>query len=240
MQQKRLFLALLAGVAMSGAAQAALHDRGGGLIYDDVLNITWLADANLAASNTFGLAYNTNLGDHPDDSWGAKYTEQIYTNGKMTWGAALHWIDAINAANYLGYDDWRLPTALNQNGTGPCYGYNCTSSEMGHLYYFDSGLSAGQTILVSTTLDDYFTNMQPTVYWSGTEYAPSKNIAWVFGGGDGSQANLGKNGGAYVFGGAYAWAVRPGDVAAVPEADTWAMLLAGLGLLGVATRRRRG
>jgi MYXO-CTERM domain-containing protein len=26
----------------------------------------------------------------------------------------------------------------------------------------------------------------------------------------------------------------------VPEADTWAMLLAGLGLVGVAARRRRG
>jgi hypothetical protein len=28
------------------------------------------------------------------------------------------------------------------------------------------------------------------------------------------------------------------QVAVVPEADTWAMLLAGLGLVGVATRRR--
>jgi hypothetical protein len=27
-------------------------------------------------------------------------------------------------------------------------------------------------------------------------------------------------------------------IAAVPEADTWAMLLAGLGLVGFATRRR--
>ena len=40
MQKKQLILALLAGVAMTGAAQAALHDRGGGLIYDDVLKVT--------------------------------------------------------------------------------------------------------------------------------------------------------------------------------------------------------
>lgn len=28
------------------SAQAALYDRGGGLVYDDVLNVTWLQDAN--------------------------------------------------------------------------------------------------------------------------------------------------------------------------------------------------
>jgi len=49
---------LWAGVlalGLAAPAQAALFDRGGGLIYDDVLDITWLQDANLAASNTFGV-----------------------------------------------------------------------------------------------------------------------------------------------------------------------------------------
>ena len=37
-------------------AQSALISRlGGQAVYDDQLNITWLADANLAASNTFGI-----------------------------------------------------------------------------------------------------------------------------------------------------------------------------------------
>ena len=31
-----------------GTSHAALIDRGGGLIYDDVLNITWLQDAGYA------------------------------------------------------------------------------------------------------------------------------------------------------------------------------------------------
>jgi hypothetical protein len=38
----------------------------------------------------------------------------------------------------------------------------------------------------------------------------------------------------------YAWPVRTGDVAApIPEPETYAMMLAGLGLLGVMTRRRK-
>jgi hypothetical protein len=36
-----------------------------------------------------------------------------------------------------------------------------------------------------------------------------------------------------------AWAVHDGNISAVPEADTWAMLLTGLGLVGIATRRRK-
>lgn len=42
--------AVVAGVLamLLGNAQAGLFDRGGGLIYDDDLNITWLSNANLA------------------------------------------------------------------------------------------------------------------------------------------------------------------------------------------------
>ena len=51
---KKVILALAtAGLLSSGAVQAALNDRGGGLIFDDVLNITWLADANYAQTSGF-------------------------------------------------------------------------------------------------------------------------------------------------------------------------------------------
>lgn len=40
-------------IAASGGAQAALHDRGGGLLYDDVLNVTWLQDANYAMTSGY-------------------------------------------------------------------------------------------------------------------------------------------------------------------------------------------
>lgn len=62
--KKLLTLALLAGLGISGAAQATLTDCGGGLIYDDVLNITWLQDANYAQTSGYDA------------------------NGRMEWSAA--------------------------------------------------------------------------------------------------------------------------------------------------------
>ena len=51
MQKPSLILALLAGLTFSGAAQSTLIDRGGGLIYDTVFDITWLQDANYAKTS---------------------------------------------------------------------------------------------------------------------------------------------------------------------------------------------
>lgn len=76
------------------SAQGALLSRlGGQAVYDDASwKITWISDANLAASNTFGTA-------------------GINANGTMNWDTANTWIANMNTANYLGFDDWRLPIA---------------------------------------------------------------------------------------------------------------------------------
>lgn len=227
-------LALLAGLSLSGAAQATLFDRGGGLIYDSVLKVTWLQNANLAATDTFGVS-------------------GINANGSMTWNTANQWIAAMNAADYLGYNDWRLPTMIDTGSPGCDYGnigtdcgYNVQTvsggtvySELATLYYTELGnkgsydTSGNPQSGAGVTNSGPFTNMQSDVYWSGLEYWPYIS-AWGFSTANGGQ---GEDQEWYDF---YAWAVRPGDVAAVPEADTWAMLLAGLGLVGVAARRRRG
>ncbi|HED39985.1 MAG TPA: hypothetical protein ENJ13_06100 [Chromatiales bacterium] len=60
MNKKRLGIlcssVLLLGLAST--AQATLFNRGGGMIYDDVLDITWLQDANYAVTSDYAAANN--------------------------------------------------------------------------------------------------------------------------------------------------------------------------------------
>ena len=254
-------------LGLVGGADAALFGRlpasPGGTdyqaYYDDVLDITWLADANLAASNTFGLPYNMDLGDHPNDSYAATYTELIYSDGRMNWGGALHWIDAMNAyggAGYLGFNDWRLPTMMD-TGTGGCdystngtdCGYNVQTgsvattvySEMASLWYDTLGNTAAFDIAGNPTGCGFscltnagpFSNIQSWYYWTGIEYAPSVGDAWGFYATTGFQFNLSKD---YPL---YGWAVRSGDVSAVPvPSAAWLFVSGLLSILGVKRSRR--
>jgi hypothetical protein len=195
-------MTLSLGLMATTTAQASLFDRGGGLIYDDDLDITWLADANYAKTSGYDA------------------------DGFMSWSEAMTWASSLV---YGGYSDWRLPTS------DTCSSYNCTDSEMGHLFYNELGGEAFSSILFSTDPDlALFTNVQLSLYWSGSEYAPGTVYAWVFGFGDGVQYALGKSNVIY------AWAVHSGDVGAPAVPVPAAVWLFGSGLIGLAavTRRR--
>lgn len=192
--------------AAAGTAQAALQDRdldGDSVIdafYDTELDITWLRNANV--------------------------------NGAMDWDSAVAWADDFS---FAGYDDWRLPTTLQPDPScteqsGASYGYDCTGSEMGHLWYVELGNTAG----AMTNTGD-FQNLQPLYYWSGTEYALDPSMAWYFLTDNGLQNVISKSFDTNF----YALAVRPGDVPVIPEPQTYALMLAGLTALWVARRRAR-
>ena len=204
-------VALSVGLLSASGVNAALTSALGGQVVNDTeFGITWLADANLAASNTFGVT-------------------GINTNGTMNWNTAQSWIGGMNTANYLGFNDWRLPTS------DTCFGYNCTGSEMGHLFYNELGGVAGSSILSSLDPDlALFQNVR-YLYWSDTEWASNTTGAWVFHSNSGYQNVYTKTSNLL------AWAVRPGQVAVavIPEPETYAMLLAGLGLVGFMVRRRK-
>ena len=244
MKITRTLLTAAALVTIANPANADLVSAlGGQVVTDTDLNITWVANANLAATNTFGLATFVNLGT---DAYG--YESKIFPNGAMTWGGAQKWIGAMNAANYLGYSDWRLPTTSDTGAPGIQVSYNGTdggynnpaTSELSHLFYTELGNKG----IYSTTRifqSDYglvntgpFTNFQANGYWSGTEYAPDAKNAWFFATRFGNQDISSKTNFMY------ALAVRSGNVAApVPEPETYALLLAGLGLMGGIARRRK-
>jgi hypothetical protein len=235
-QKTLLALALLASAATTGTVQASLVDRGNGMLYDNVLNVTWLQDANYAKTSGYDA------------------------DGQMTWAAATTW-----AANlvYGGFSDWRLATNTPVDGSasyniGNSYngttdvGYNITSpnSELAYMYNVNLGLKdhysntgidqANFGIFGNGTIGGQanvglVNNLQSYAYWSGAEYWTDSVNAWDFITYDGYQNYNYENNQYNQF---YAWAVRPGDVSAVPvPAAFW---LFGSGLMGLLGLRRRG
>jgi PEP-CTERM motif len=244
-------LSILGGLSLTGTSQAALESRlGGQAVYDTVLDVTWLTNANLAATDSFGVG-------------------GINANGSMTWSTAQSWISAMDASNsgagYLGYNDWRLPTTGPINGTtmnynlsyngSTDYGYNISApgstyagsigSEMAYLFYNDLGNKGYCDPAASTastcsgpqagwglTNAGPFSNLQSNFYWSGTEYLPLTIHAWIFDLNSGIQYDFDKTNSVYVL------AVRSGDVAVVPEPEAWGLMLSGLTLIGGVLGRR--
>jgi hypothetical protein len=250
----------LAVAGLASTAQAALIDRGNGLIYDSVLNVTWLQNANLAATQNFGIT-----GRDADN------IPLIDTDGSMSLDTARDWLTLLNAANYKGYSDWKLPANTPLNGTtfvetyaapggytgANDAGYNITSvnSPLAHLFYVSLGnpglRDTAGTQRSGNTGASYgllnpgpFINMgtpQPSDaltgfgYWTGTNAsrAAGYDRGWYFATRSGYQIPIFADGSAHVM------VMRAGDVAAVPEPSSVAMLLGGLGLVGFMARRRR-
>ena len=212
-------LAHAVGVPGQGTWEATLQPRdiNGDTVtdafYDTVLNITWLRNANL--------------------------------NGAMNWSTSNTWANTLVVG---GVGGWRLPKVVDTGPPGCDFSYlgtDCgfnvqpTTGEMAHLYYLTLGNKAfydasgiGGQPGSGLTNTGGFQNLQGFVYWSGTEYAPDQSNAWGFNTPGGSQFNLSKSSSSY------ALAVRPGDVAAVPEPQTYALMLVGIGALTLALRRR--
>ncbi|HEV2448673.1 MAG TPA: hypothetical protein VGS58_22220, partial [Candidatus Sulfopaludibacter sp.] len=149
-------------------ANAALQLSADGLtVYDTVNNITWLADFNPAAGNHFTLPVCS--GPNPPALC-------VNPNGSMNYASAAAWVQAMNAANYLGHSNWQLPTTPPlDNGcgkTGPngnSFGFGCSASAMGSLYYNALSWKAPNTAVpIPNNTAGPFANLQPYLYWSQT------------------------------------------------------------------------
>jgi hypothetical protein len=145
-------------------------------------------------------------------------------NGLDNWAVENLW-----AANlqFAGVGGWRLPDI----------------SEFSALYAINS---------IRDEVDlrrAGFTNVQPSNYWSGTEYAPDPSFAWSFMTTEFFPSHLAYNEKTL---GMYAVAVHSGDLAPatvgpiteiptlpIPEPETYALMLAGLALVSAAARRKK-
>jgi len=177
--------------------------------YDDVLDITWVTDADLS--------------------------------GLGNWQTQVDWASNLN---YLGFRDWRLasmsvsagvPTSNSPQYVNPvvtCDGTNeaaCRDNELGYMFYENMGGMSGDDLTGTQIVDGVTLTDVESVYWSGTESASGG--AWHFRFYNGSQHDFGHDYTDYV------WAVRAGDVGAVPEPTTLALM--GLGIAGIGYSRKR-
>jgi hypothetical protein len=140
---------------------------GGQTVFDSRLNVTWMADANLAAKQTFGVT-------------------GINKTGSMDYATAILWVSAMNAldhgAGYLGHNNWQLPTTPATDAScertgrhGESFGFNCSGSALGSLYYVSFGLREPDSVVPAmTNTTGPFRNFQPYLYWSKSPAADPK------------------------------------------------------------------
>jgi len=150
---------------VNGTASVTITPVPVATVYDNLNNISWLADANLAATNRFGLPVCTASGPQPC----------VNPSGSMSYQAAAAWVQAMNAANYGGHTNWQIPTtptvdggcSKNNPAGGGNFGFNCSRNAMGSLYYNTLGLKAPNTAVpIPNSTVGPFSNFQPFLYWS--------------------------------------------------------------------------
>jgi hypothetical protein len=137
---------------------------------DAALGVTWLADADLAATDTF---------DVPG----------ISCDGSMGYATALNWVGAMNQADYDGHRDWTLPitrtpsrdkhcSGKNKKGGGH-FGIGCTQSPLASLYNSFHLQAPDTAVAIPDATTGPFQDFQPYLYWTNVEN-PNQRCCFSF------------------------------------------------------------
>ena len=136
--------------AGSGVVPYISGSGAGKAVYDTNSGVSWPIDANLAASQRFGVSGNASMG--PTISGDYLTAPLINADGAMlfdTIEGSPGWLTNMNSNNYAGSEKWKLPTL----------------TEIEDLYK-DLNLVVGDTRLETYTTLGLFYNLQPGFYWS--------------------------------------------------------------------------
>ncbi|MBV8731087.1 MAG: hypothetical protein JO336_14870 [Acidobacteriia bacterium] len=130
----------------SGGAVVVPYTGGsalGGAVYDCNTGYTWLADANLAGSNNFGITGNLTIGNR-------MIPAPKINGGAMLYQTATQWVQAMNNSRYLGSSAWQIPA---------------TARVLQDLFT-DLNMESGDSRLLLTGAFGPFQNLQPSFYWA--------------------------------------------------------------------------
>ncbi|MDD2661838.1 MAG: hypothetical protein PHY54_19500 [Methylococcales bacterium] len=224
---------LLSLTTLNAEASLTAYTAAGNqsVVYSSLGNITWTGDANLLGTleNTFGfntivnaiISASPTIYDTPNafDNGGLGVynisTEDFsYYNGYTNWFGAQAFTKYLNSIHYAGSNQWVLPI----------------SDQFNHLFRKEMGVMAGSNFPNSAN----FTNQQSYAYWLSTEYAYFPIYASIFPTSNDFYFCDFKN----CFNAA--WAVSPGQVAAVPIPGAIWLFVSVLGLLSFTRRKQNG
>ncbi len=120
------------------------------------------------ASNVNAALVDNGDGTITDTDRGLMYYDYIYYSDG--WENAVSWASNLS---YAGYNDWKLPSALNPDDSGPCQGFNCDGSDLGHLYY-------GEDVTPANNMGAFqnLGGLSSDWVWTETEY--DQDRAWMF------------------------------------------------------------
>jgi hypothetical protein len=223
-------------------SHAGLINRGNGLIYDDVLDITWMQNADYLRTSGF------------------------QADGYVTKATANGWVDNLV---YQGFDDWRLPNQVSLNDTGFGIGFSFdgstdrgfnqsgTHNELNYMFYTNLANTsfwssdgnpnqAGSETFNSSFLDaetgELFNFQNISIsYWSNPENIPINNASWGFNFQGINNVARGEVQLLNIMSELSVWAVRDGDVGvqSVTVSSPSALSLLFFGVAGALAIRRQ-
>jgi hypothetical protein len=173
--QIHFFLSIAIGILTAAPAMAqGLIVQANGTIYDTNQNVSWLADANFAASPEGQAVLE------------AAHITSAAPSGIMDYPTALRFVQAMNTIPCQGKgllcrNTWQLPVMITEPDRDPTctvhrgfdgnsFGPNCQGSAFGILFYRGLGLSYPSSVAPRFQNSvGGFRNLHPALYWSATQ-----------------------------------------------------------------------